>query len=74
MNVTNLKKFAKLSVKKGVNVKKNQVVVVNASIEAAPLVEHVVEECYKAKAKTVLVDWSYQPVSKLHAQQVVQLQ
>ena len=68
MNVTNLKKFAKLIVKKGVNVRKNQVVVVNASIEAAPLVEYVVEECYKAKAKTVLVDWSYQPVSKLHAQ------
>lgn len=67
MNKTNLRKFAKLIVKRGVNVQKNQVVYVNASIEAAPLVEYVVEECYKAKASKVTVDWSYQPVSKLNA-------
>ena len=67
MNITNLKKFAKLIVKRGVNVQENQVVYISASVEAAPLVEHVVEECYKAQAKVVKVDWSYQPVSRLNA-------
>ena len=26
----------------------------------------LVEECYKLKAKKVVVDWNHQPVEKLH--------
>ena len=26
----------------------------------------LVEECYKCKAKKVVVDWNYQPLQKLH--------
>ena len=66
MNKSTLKKYAKLIVKMGVNVKKNQSVIINASIEAAPLVTAVVEECYKAKAKEVEVQWSNQDVTRLN--------
>lgn len=57
MKKSDLKKFAKLIVKQGVNVQKNQSVIINASIESSEFVHMVVEECYKAKAKDVRVDW-----------------
>ena len=66
MKKSDLKKFAKLIVKQGVNVQKNQSVIVNASIEAAELVRMVVEECYKAKARDVRVDWMDDELTKLH--------
>ena len=66
MKKSDLKKFAKLIVKQGVNVQKNQSVIVNASLEAAELVRMVVEECYKAKARDVRVDWSDDELTKLH--------
>ena len=57
MKKSDLKKFAKLIVRQGVNVQKNQSVIINASIENSNFVHMVVEECYKAKAKDVRVDW-----------------
>ena len=57
MKKSDLKKYAKLIVKQGVNVQKNQSVIINASIESSEFVHMVVEECYKAKAKDVRVDW-----------------
>ncbi|MDE7105658.1 MAG: aminopeptidase [Anaeroplasmataceae bacterium] len=60
-----LKNYAKLIVKTGVNVQEGQDVVVGASVEDAYFVKHVVEEAYKAGARTVVVDWNYQPLSKL---------
>ncbi|MDE6661619.1 MAG: aminopeptidase [Anaeroplasmataceae bacterium] len=60
-----LKNYAKLIVKTGVNVQKDQDVVVGASVEDAYFVKYVVEEAYKAGARTVVVDWNYQPLSKL---------
>ncbi len=57
MKKSDLKKFAKLIVRQGVNVQKNQSVIINASIENSNFVHMVVEECYKAKAKEVRVDW-----------------
>lgn len=60
-----LKNYAKLVVKVGVNVQKDQDVVINASVEDAYFVKYVVEEAYKAGARTVSVDWNYQPLSKL---------
>ncbi|MDE5856031.1 MAG: aminopeptidase [Anaeroplasmataceae bacterium] len=60
-----LKNYAKLVVKTGANVQKNQDVVISASVEDAYFVKYVVEEAYKAGARAVSVDWSYQPLSKL---------
>ena len=65
MDVKVLKDYAKLIVKMGVNVQEGQDVVVNASVHDAYFVEHVVEEAYKAGARHVSVEWSYQPTAKL---------
>ena len=65
MDVKVLKDYAKLIVKMGVNVQEGQDVVVNASVHDAYFVEHVVEEAYKAGARHVTVEWSYQPTAKL---------
>ncbi|MDR0831319.1 MAG: aminopeptidase [Bacillales bacterium] len=58
MKETVLKKYAKLIIKMGVNLKKGQLLVVNAPVESYPLVDAVVEQGYLAGAKTVLVLWS----------------
>ncbi len=59
-----LKSYAKLIVRVGANVQKGQPVVVNASVGNAELVGYIVEEAYKAKASSVRVEWSYQPLTK----------
>ena len=66
MKKSDLKKFAKLIAKQGVNVQKNQSVIINASIESSEFVHMVVEECYKAKAKDVRVDWIDDDLTILH--------
>lgn len=60
-----LKNYAKLIVQIGVNVQKGQDVVISASVEDAYFVKYVVEEAYLAGAKEVMVDWGYQPLTKL---------
>ena len=66
MKKSDLKKYAKLIVKQGANVQKNQSVIINASIEALDFVRMVVEECYKAKARDVRVDWSDDELTSMH--------
>lgn len=66
MKQSELKKFAKLIVKQGVNVQKEQSVIINCALETYPLTKYVVEECYKAGAKEVRVDWSDSELTKLH--------
>ena len=66
MRESTLRKYAKLIVKVGANVKKKQKVVVRADLEIADFVLLVVEEAYKAGAAQVTVDWSNQELSKLH--------
>ena len=66
MKKTTMQKFAKLIAVKGVNVRKGQEVVVNASLDQPEFVKMVVEECYRAGASKVTVEWSYQPLTKLH--------
>ncbi len=66
MKKTVLKKYAELIVKKGANVKKGQAVNVVASLDQPEFVYMVVEAAYKAGASEVTVDWSYQPLTKLH--------
>lgn len=66
MKKTVLREYAKLIVRRGVNVQKGQEVVIYAGLDQPEFVAMVVEEAYKAKAKKVSVEWSYQPLEKLH--------
>ncbi len=65
MTKKTLRNYAKLITKVGVNVQKGQEVVINAETDQPEFVAIVAEECYKAGAKRVVVDWSYQPLTKL---------
>ena len=67
MRKTQLKKYAKLLAKVGLNVKKGQTVFIGADLDEPEFVAMVVEECYKAGASEVYVEWSYQPVEKLNS-------
>ena len=60
-----LRQYAKLIAAVGVNVQKGQEVFIAAELDQPEFVQMVVEECYKRKAKKVVVDWSYQPLQKL---------
>ena len=66
MNKTKLRRYASLIVRTGVNVQKGQEVFVQADLDQPEFVALVVEEAYRAGAKRVVVDWSYQPLTKLH--------
>jgi len=66
MNKTRLKKYANLIARAGVNVQKGQEVIINAELDQPEFVKMVVEECYKAGASKVTVDWAYQPLTKLN--------
>ena len=57
MNKSVNKKFAKLAVKIGANVRKGQYVRIVGSTESVDLVLAIQEECYKAKAKYVEITW-----------------
>lgn len=68
MRTSQLKKYAKLIAKVGLNVKKGQTVFIAAGLDQPEFVTMVVEECYKAGASEVFVEWSHQPVEKLSSQ------
>ena len=62
-----LREYARLIVRCGVNVQKGQDVNVYADLDQPEFVKLVVEECYRAKAREVIVFWNYQPLEKIHA-------
>ena len=64
MNDTLLKKYANLLVERGVNVQKDQVVIINAPIENYKFGEMLVEEAYKKGAKKVFVNWNSTAITK----------
>ena len=66
MKKTVLRQYAKLIVNCGVHVQKGQEVMIYADLDQPEFVQMVVEEAYKAKAKKVMVEWNYQPLSKIH--------
>ena len=66
MKKTVLRKYAQLIARAGVNIEKGQEVVVVAGLDQPEFVRMVVEECYRAGASKVTVDWDYQPLTKLH--------
>ena len=66
MKKTILRKYAQLIAQKGANVQKGQDVFIQAGLDQPEFVQMVVEECYKRKARRVVVDWNYQPLEKVH--------
>ncbi len=61
-----LRNYARLIARTGVNVQKGQEVFIAADLDQPEFVAMLVDECYKCKAKKVVVDWNYQPLQKLH--------
>ena len=61
-----LREYGRLIARCGVNVQKGQEVFIAADLDQPEFVAMVVDECYKCKAKKVVVDWAYQPLQKLH--------
>ena len=61
-----LQKYAELIVRTGANVQKGQVVQLSISVEQHDFAARVIEECYKAGAKKVNVDWIFDRHAKLN--------
>ncbi|HAX02391.1 MAG: peptidase M29 [Tenericutes bacterium GWC2_34_14] len=59
-----INKLAKLAVRVGANVQKDQVVVIRGTTETKELIREIAEEAYLAGAKSVHVQWSDDYVSK----------
>jgi hypothetical protein len=66
MTKNRLKKYANLIARCGVNVQKGQEVYITAELDQPEFVQMVVDECYKAGAKKVTVDFSYGPLTRSH--------
>lgn len=60
----NLEKYAELAVKVGVNVQKDQTLVVNTTLDSAELVRLIVKKAYEAGAHNVIVNWNDDEVSR----------
>ena len=61
-----LRKYARLIARVGANIQKGQDVLVYAGLDQPRFVELLVDECYKAGARRVKVEFDHQPLFKLH--------
>lgn len=66
MNKTMQKKYARLIARVGVNIKKGQPVRIYCEADQHEFITILVNECYKAGASRVEVDWAFQAVTKLN--------
>ena len=66
MKKTVLRKYAQLIARSGVNIQKGQEVIIRAGLDQPEFIRILVEECYRAGAKKVNVDWSYDVHSRLN--------
>lgn len=66
MQKSKLRAYANLIARKGVNIQKNQPVIIEAELDQPEFIEILVDECYKAGASTVGVTWTHQPLTKLN--------
>ena len=66
MKQTVLRKYARLIARKGVNIQKGQEVLIYCDLDQPKFIALLVDECYKAGAKKVKVEFNYQPLEKLH--------
>lgn len=67
MNKNMIKKYAELIVNVGANVQKGQDVVIFSSVETYEFVKLLTYFCYKRKARSVEVIWSYDALSIYHS-------
>ena len=66
MQKTRLRKYARLIARMGCNVQKGQDVFLEAELDQPEFVAMVTDELYKAGARKVVVNFTYQPLTKLH--------
>ena len=66
MKQTVLRNYAKLIARKGANVQKGQDVIITCGLEQPKFVEMLVDECYKAGARKVKVEFYHDPLYKIH--------
>jgi len=74
MNQVFLEKYAELTVKTGINIQKDQILVVNSPIECSAFTRIIAEVAYKAGARDVVINWNDELFSKiryLHAPEEV---
>ena len=60
----NLKKYARLIAETGVNVQDNHTVVLQISVDQAPLARLITEEAYRLGAAEVIVQWSDETIQR----------
>jgi aminopeptidase len=65
MKISTLRNYARLIARMGVNIQKGQDVIVYCQLDQPKFVELLVDECYKAGARKVTVEFSHQPLYKL---------
>lgn len=65
MNERMLEKYARLIVKTGINLQKNQVLVIKSPIECASVTRRVAEIAYQEGAKDVIISWQDELFSKI---------
>ena len=66
MKKTVLRAYARLIAVTGVRVQKGQSIIIVAELDQPEFVTMLVEECYRAGAGKVTVEWNHQPLEKLH--------
>ena len=66
MKQTVLRAYAKLIARLGVNIQKGQDVIIYCQLDQPKFVELLVDECYKAGARKVTVEFHHQPLYKLN--------
>ena len=64
--MTMLRNYARLIARMGVNIQKGQDVIIYCQLDQPKFVELLVDECYKAGARYVRVEFSHRPLYKLH--------
>ena len=66
MKKSRLLAYARLLARVGINIEKGQSVTIHAALDQPEFVAMLTEECYKAGASRVRVEWNYQPLTKSH--------
>jgi aminopeptidase len=69
MDQINLRKYADLLVKMGINIQKDQILVVNTPIECAEFARIISEVAYQAGAREVVLNWRDELASKIRYMQ-----
>lgn len=65
MNQKTLENYAHLLVKKGVNIQKNQTLVINSPVECAEFAQIITKKAYEEGAKEVILNWNDELITKL---------